>query len=187
MSLSSSGFALEEKKTLPNTEYFSKCFDFSTKLSQSCEGFTGSPRFSVFLINRGLKDLWNSSHAWARSRAVSLQLFQLLCGLGYLQSSDPRGEHFPPNWGPLQLTDSSALGTLTASHGDPELSPLLVEQKACESGQRALKVFGTLNQSGRTNIEDLEVKEKTRNPKTAPKPNNTQTTNPFFFISHQTL
>lgn len=51
-SLSNSGFALEEKKSFPSTEYYLKCFDFSTKLSNSSEGFMGSPKFSVLLINR---------------------------------------------------------------------------------------------------------------------------------------
>lgn len=52
-SLSSSAFALEEKKkkSHPNTEYFSKCFALSTNVSKSSEAFSESPNFSVLLIN----------------------------------------------------------------------------------------------------------------------------------------
>lgn len=103
-------------------------------------------------------------------------------------SHRPQGWTFSPELGtpPADCLTPVLLAPWQLSMGILGFHLSWLRRKLVKVARGPLKSFGTWKQSGRTNTEDFN-KEKTQTPKTNPKPNKTQTTNPFFFKANITI
>lgn len=161
----------------------------------------GNPKFSVLLINRQrfkepALDLLPCLRQEQGSVAAQLVFGRHTGGM----SGSSHCSYFSLQWAgisavlrPQGWAFSLGLGTPPAGSLTPVLlAPWQIamgilsfylswlRRKFVKMARGSLKSFGTWKQSGRTNTEDIEVKEKTQAPKTNHKQNKTQTTNPFL-------